>query len=357
MNRLDLRQRLRRKPPWLQQEQFRIPQQRSQRIIHVVLHVVHVAAQRRLVGVLRRAPLRLPRQLQRLGAPQRFARQQQHHLRPILAQRHVQQLWIFLPQQPQFFRFRRRAQNQRGIRFHRTQHVRKFSVFQWANHDQVRRGGIRVLPEFARHDANSRELTFHLPAGRQQAGEFRVVRKNQYVCISQKPCSLTRFPAYHASQYFELKLFGFVQRRKQPLLADSQIHRRFRVLRWLRRFHALLQPRNFHARNRQRPVEPRRISRFLRALQVRSKQRPRHHRAPQILRGWPVLAHKRSHFPRRHQQTHHAQLHSSHRTPARWRRRNQLLPDLLHARLKVEGGPGGFRLFRCDSFGFLFRPV
>src|SRR5271157_4538291 len=53
----------------------------------------------------------------------------------------------------------------------------------------------------------------------------------------------------------ELQFLGFVQCRKQPLRADPQVHRCFRVLRLFGHFHALLQAGNFHARDRQHVVQ------------------------------------------------------------------------------------------------------
>src|SRR5271157_271831 len=61
----------------------------------------------------------------------------------------------------------------------------------------------------------------------------------------------------------ELQFLGFVECRKQALRADSQVHRRFRVLGLFGHFHAFLKARNLHARDGQHAVQPRRVSRFL----------------------------------------------------------------------------------------------
>jgi hypothetical protein len=175
VNGLNLREGLFGKLAGLQQEQFRVANHGSERVVDAVFHVGHITAERGVVFVARSFALCLTSEAQSFGSAQGLSRDEQEGLRPILAQGHVQQTRILAAEVVQFARVRGRAQDQSGTWFEGAQDFGEFAVAERADYDKIVWRGVVIFPKITAQDGDCGRMPLRLPARGQQPREIRFV--------------------------------------------------------------------------------------------------------------------------------------------------------------------------------------
>src|SRR2546421_11970795 len=97
----------------------------------------------------------------------------------------MDQSWILGAQPPEFLRICRDTENDRRCRIEGLQYAGNLAIAHWPHNDKVMIRCILFTPRIAIEDGNIERLTFGLPAGRQQPGEFAFIGKDDYVGVWQ----------------------------------------------------------------------------------------------------------------------------------------------------------------------------
>src|SRR5258707_7905593 len=142
-------------------------------------------------------------------------------------------------------------------------------------------------------------MIFRLPASGQQPREISFISQDQYACASQKwPAPRKDFLGERVPPRYSLQLFSFIERRKQPLGADAQVHRCFGVLGLLRYINALLQPRNLYASDGEGAIKSRGVPGFLGGFYRGGDHSASNYGTPKIVGSSAVPPDQRGDFPR-----------------------------------------------------------
>ncbi len=129
--------------------------------------------------------LRFARDAHGFGAAQRFAGDEKQSLRPVLAQRHMDEARMLGAQAAEGAGIRGSAQDHGVRRLQRAQDGGELAVTDWADDDEIVRRALVIAPEGATENCDGRSMALGLPTSGQQTRKLSFVGENQYVRVSQ----------------------------------------------------------------------------------------------------------------------------------------------------------------------------